>query len=121
MSEKSKILIVDDEYAFCKALRKYLEKIGYEVLVATDGDHALDLIAEAAPDLMTLDIRMPGTNGYEVLNKAKHLAPATKIVVLTAVGVPSMEEKLEHSGAHAVLRKPVNLEQLRETVAGLLA
>ncbi|MDF1615464.1 response regulator [Desulfurivibrio dismutans] len=119
-ADERKILIVDDEYAFCKSLKQYLDKLGYQAMVATNGEHALDLIREEAPELMTLDIRMPGINGYEVLNKVRHLAPEMRVVVVTAVDVPRMEEMLEHSGAHAVVHKPINLEELRRVIDKLL-
>ena len=119
--EKIKILVVDDEYSFCKSLRIFLEKSGYEVIVATNGEHALDIIKEDSPAIMTLDIRMPGMDGYEVLNKAKRLAPDLFIIVITAIDVPRMEELLEHSGAHVVLRKPINLGELSQTIDRFLA
>ncbi|MEW6501977.1 MAG: response regulator [Thermodesulfobacteriota bacterium] len=119
--DKIRILIVDDEYAFCKSLKLFLTRLGYEAIVATNGEHALDLIQEEGPLVMTLDIRMPGMDGYEVLNHAKHLAPELFIIVITAIDVPRMEELLERSGAHAVLRKPIDLEELRETISGHLA
>jgi len=119
--DKIRILVVDDEYAFCKSLKLYLAKLGYEPIIATNGEHALDLIKEEQPRVMTLDIRMPGMDGYEVLNHAKHLKPDLFIIVITAIDVPRMEELLERSGAHAVLRKPVELEELRETIGRHLA
>lgn len=119
--DKVRILIVDDEYAFCKSLKLYLAKLGYEAIIATNGEHALDLIKEEQPLVMTLDIRMPGMDGYEVLNHAKHLHPELFIIVITAIDVPRMEELLERSGAHAVFRKPIELEELRATIASHLA
>jgi CheY-like chemotaxis protein len=115
--DKVRVLIVDDEYAFCKSLKLFLTKMGYEAIVATNGEHALDLIKEEQPQVMTLDIRMPGMDGYEVLNHAKRLNPELFIIVVTAVDVPRMEELLERSGAHAVLRKPVSLFELHEIIA----
>lgn len=117
---KGKILIVDDEYSFCKSLRTFLEKSGHEVIVATNGEHALDIIKADSPDIMTLDIRMPGIDGYEVLNRAKRLAPNLSIIVITAIDVPRMEELLEHSGAHALIRKPIDLQKLSQAIEKLL-
>lgn len=119
--DKVRVLIVDDEYAFCKALKLFLTKVGYEAIIATNGEHALDLIQEERPQVMTLDIRMPGMDGYEVLNHAKRLNPKLFIIVVTAIDVPRMEELLERSGAHAVFRKPVSLAELQETIARHLA
>lgn len=116
-----KILIVDDEYTFGKSLKVFLEKKGYEVLVTTSGEQALDLLKEEKPALMTLDIRMPGMDGYEVLQKAKRINEDMYIIVVTAIDVPRMEEMLEHSGAHAVVQKPVDLKELSARMEELLA
>lgn len=117
---KGKILIVDDEYSFCKTLRTFLEKLGHEVIVATNGEHALDIIKADSPEIMTLDIRMPGMDGYEVLNRAKRLDPKLVIIVITAIDVPRMEELLEHSGAHALIRKPIDLQELLRAIEKFL-
>ena len=121
MSNKAKVLIVDDEYSFGKSLKTYLEKSGYEVLVTTSGEQALDIIRDEKPALMTLDIRMPGMDGYEVLQKAKRMQEDMKIIVVTAIDVPRMEEMLAHSGAHAVKQKPVDLQDLTAAIQSLLA
>ncbi len=120
MKKKIKILIVDDEYAFCRSLKIFLEKIGFETLVATNGEHALDIVREEKPAIMTLDIRMPGLNGYDILQKVKRLHPDLFIVVITAIDVPKMEEMLEHSGAHALLHKPIDLQTLSDTIYGFV-
>ena len=118
--KKIKILIVDDEYAFCRSLKIFLEKIGFETLIATNGEHALDILKEEKPAIMTLDMRMPGLNGYDILQKVKRLYPEMFIIVVTAIDVPNMEEMLEHSGAHALLRKPIDLQQLSEALYGFV-
>jgi len=120
MKKKIKILIVDDEYAFCRSLKLFLEKIGFQALVATNGEHALDILKEEKPAIMTLDMRMPGLNGYEILQKAKRLHPELFIIVVTAIDVPNMEEMLEHSGAHALLRKPIDLQKLSDMIYGFV-
>jgi len=119
MSEKTKLLIVDDEYMFCKSLKAFLEKHGYEVAFTTNGEQALDIIKEDPPDLMTLDIRMPGLNGYEVLQKAKWISDTMKIIVISAIDVPDMVDSLKRQGAHEVLNKPADLEELLETIREL--
>ena len=120
MKKKIKILIVDDENAFCRSLKIFLKKLGFETLIATNGEHALDIVMEEKPAIMTLDIRMPGLNGYEILQKVKRLHPDLFIVVVTAIDVPNMEEMLEHSGAHALLRKPIDLQELSNTINGFV-
>ena len=120
MKKKIKILIVDDEYAFCRSLKIFLDKIGFEPLIATNGEHAIDIIREETPAIMTLDIRMPGLNGYDILQKVKRLNPDLYIIVITAIDVPNMEEMLEHSGAHALLHKPIDLQKLSDTIYGFV-
>jgi len=120
MKKKIKILIVDDEYAFCRSLKIFLEKIGFVPLIATNGEHALDIVKDEKPAIMTLDIRMPGLNGYDILQKVKRQDPDLFIIVITAIDVPNMEEMLEHSGAHALLHKPIDLQKLSDAIYGFV-
>ncbi|MCX5864655.1 MAG: response regulator [Deltaproteobacteria bacterium] len=120
MKKKIKILIVDDEYAFCRSLKIFLDKIGFVPLIATNGEHAIDIVREEKPAIMTLDIRMPGLNGYDILQKVKRLDPDLFIIVITAIDVPNMDEMLEHSGAHALLHKPIDLQKLSDTIYGFI-
>ncbi len=115
-----KILVVDDEYSFCKNLKEYLLRLGYEVTICMNGEQALDLIGGEKPDLMTLDMRMPGVNGYDILEKLRKGNSPLKVVIISAVDTPEMAEQLTRSGAHAVLHKPVNLDILAQTVKELL-
>jgi DNA-binding NtrC family response regulator len=120
MTKKIKVLIVDDESAICDLLKTYLEKLGFQALIATNGEQALEILREEEPAIMTLDIRMPGLNGYEVLQKVKRRHPELFIIVVTGIDVPNMEEMLEHSGAHAILRKPIDLQQLSDAIYGFV-
>lgn len=116
MAEQKRVLIVDDEYLFCKNLREFLKKKGYAVDITTNGEQALDMVKESAYDVMTLDIRMPGLSGYEVLEKLKWDRKNMKIVVVSAIDIPDMEDRLIHAGADAVLRKPVDLARLVRSI-----
>ena len=111
---------MDDEEAFCRSLKIFLEKIGFKALIATSGEQALDVLAEEKPAIMTLDMRMPGLDGYDVLQKVKRLDPDLFIIVITAINVPNMDEMLEHSGAHALLHKPIDLQKLSDTIYGFV-
>ncbi len=101
-------------------MQDYLERLGFETFVATNGEQALDLLMKENPAIMTLDIRMPGLNGYEVLQKAKRRHPELFIIVVTGIDVPNMEEMLEHSGAHALLQKPIDLRKLSDAICGFV-
>ena len=115
-----KILVVDDEYSFCKFLKEYLSRLGYAVTISMNGEQALDLIGEVKPDIVTLDIRMTGVNGYDILEKLRRENSPPKVVVISAIDTPEMMEQLARSSAHAVLHKPVNLAELAETIKKLL-
>lgn len=115
-----KILVVDDEYSFCKFMREYLSRQGYAVTISMNGEQALDLIHEETPELMTLDMRMPGMNGYDILEKLRRENSTLKVVVISAIDTPELAEQLTRCGAHAVLHKPVNLPELAQTVKDLL-
>lgn len=120
MTERKRVLIVDDEYLFCKSLKQYLVRKGYDVDITTNGEQALDMVKEIPYDAMTLDIRMPGMNGYEVLEKLRWDRKDLRIIVVSAIDIPDMEDRLIHAGAKAVLRKPVDLAQLVQTIEEVL-
>ncbi|HBX69715.1 MAG TPA: response regulator, partial [Chloroflexi bacterium] len=88
-----KILVVDDEKAARKSLADILRLEGYDVDAAEDGPKALKLLANKNYDLMLLDIRMPGMDGVEVMQRAIEISPDMQIIMLTAHG--SMESAIE--------------------------
>ena len=80
---KPRILVIDDEAAIRDSLQMILEYEGYEVMQAATGDEGVKLIEREAPDLVFLDIKMPGMDGLEVLQKLRHLVETTPIVVIS--------------------------------------
>lgn len=115
------ILVVDDEKAARKSLADILRLEGYNVSAVEDGPSALKLLKEQAVDLMLLDIRMPGTDGIDVMQQATEISPDTQIIMLTAHG--SMESAIEslRYGAHDYLIKPSSPQEILSSVAGALA
>ena len=102
-----RIMIVEDD-EFLRALTaKRLEKEGYEVKVALDGDHALEAIKEAKPDLILLDLLLPGLNGFEVLKKvrAESDLKAIPVIVFSNLGQKEDIEKAKEAGANDFLIK----------------
>ena len=112
MSDKKKVLIVDDEYTFGKTLKEYLERVGFNAQVCTDGAQALDLIKNEKPDLITLDIRMPGINGYDILGELGGKPDSPIIVVISGIDTDETARRLLKMGAKEVFHKPVNLTEL---------
>jgi DNA-binding response OmpR family regulator len=111
-----KVLLVDDEEEFVKTLGERLEMRGIEPDTAFTGEAALKRIADEQPDIMVLDIKMPGIDGMEVLRRVRKAYPRIQVIMLTAHGSDKDKEEAERLGAFAYLRKPVDLELLTNTM-----
>ncbi len=126
LERKARILIVDDEAVFCGSLAAALQKLGYETYMATNGQKALDLIRKVAPDLMTLDIMMPGEsmmpamNGLHVLTEMRKTNKTMPVIIISAAELAEDEGSFISMGAQAVHRKPVDFPSLFATIGSLL-
>ncbi len=119
-AESSQILIADDEANSRLGFRVTLEAAGYEVTEATDGAAALESLRDDPADLVLLDLRMPGMDGMEVLERLRSEAIAVPVVVVTAHdSVPSAVRAID-LGAIDFLAKPVKPATLRQTVLEIL-
>jgi len=114
---KKVVLVVDDENLVRWSLKQKLEGGGYEVLEASDAAQAITLFKENMPDLVTLDVRLPDTNGLKVLLEMKRLAPATPIIMITAFGAVDDAVKALQIGAYDYLEKPINFERLLHSLS----
>ena len=123
MSEKPRILLVDDEPSIVKIVGKRLEVEGFDVLVAVDGQDALVKARAAHPDLIILDVMLPKLNGYEVCKALKQDARYQKIpIVLFTAKAQEKDEKLGmECGANGYVRKPFSAQELLEKVRALIA
>ncbi len=117
-----KILIADDEPNIVISLEYLLQREGYAVLVARDGQEALDTIAREQPALVLLDVMMPHKTGFEVCQavRADEALQATKILLLTAKGRETDVAKGMALGANAYMTKPFSTRELVQKVAELL-
>jgi putative two-component system response regulator len=111
-----RVLIVDDEDGIRRTLRKWFEANGYAVLDAASASAALDLVRRHTPDLMLLDIRMPGTSGVDVIPQVLEAAPDLAIVMLSGTGDPVDAAVAMQRGALDYLGKPVDFATLDATV-----
>ncbi|MFO7982459.1 MAG: sigma-54 dependent transcriptional regulator [Desulfuromonadales bacterium] len=109
---KHRILVVDDEHLIRWSLEQNLSKQGYDVTTASSGEEALKLAKEESPDLMLLDIQLPGMNGMEVLEKVKESEEDILVIMLTAHGVLETAVKAMRMGAYDYVNKPFNLDEL---------
>jgi two-component system response regulator CpxR len=111
-----KILLVDDEKEFVLTLSERLETRNLESAVAHDGEEALAIMETDAPDVMVLDLKMPGIDGLEVLERVKQERPQTQVIILTGHGSDKEEVRARELGAFAYLQKPVDIDVLAETM-----
>ncbi len=123
MSEKKKILLVDDDPDFVEAVKVIVEKGGYEVKVAYDGQEGLEAVAEEKPDLIVLDVMMPVMNGHEACAKLKKNKETAEIpiILLTAVADRVTTSTYTHrdmleSEADDYIPKPVEPKELLELI-----
>jgi DNA-binding response OmpR family regulator len=117
-----KILIADDEPNIVTALEFLLQKNGYEVLVARNGDVALSLVEQHKPDLVLLDVMMPVKSGYEVCQRMRERPDwrDIKIVMLTAKGREVEMNKGLSVGADLYITKPFSTQELVQKINALL-
>lgn len=112
----SKVLLVDDEREFVQTLSERLQMRDVGSAIAYDGESALNLVAEEEPEVMILDLKMPGIDGIEVLKKVKASQPEIEVIILTGHGSEVDKEMCMQLGAFAYLQKPVDIELLSETL-----
>lgn len=118
-----KILVADDEPNIVISLEYLLKREGYTVLIARDGQEALETIAREHPDLVLLDVMMPKKTGFEVcqLVRASDTLQSTLILMLTAKGRDTDLAKGMALGADAYMTKPFSTRELVQKVADMLA
>lgn len=109
---KDVILIVDDEEGIRESLSGILEDEGYEVMSAASGEEALDMMREHMPDVVLLDVWLPGMDGIETLSKAKEIDNDIPIIIISGHGNIEMAVKAIRLGAYDFLEKPLSLEKV---------
>ena len=111
-----KILVVDDELDACNVLSEFLTEKGYEVHTATDGLTAISKVSEIKPNLVLLDMVMPGIDGLEVLKKIRKIDPTIGVIMVTVVAEIEKAKKTFELGAYDYVTKPVDLCYLEKVV-----
>jgi len=112
----SRVLLVDDEREFVQTLSERLLMRDMGSAVAYDGESALQMVAEEEPEVMILDLKMPGIDGIEVLKRVKETSPGIEVIILTGHGSEVDRETCMRLGAFAYLQKPVDIEVLSEAI-----
>ena len=115
---KPRIVAIDDEVEFIGMLKDYFEPRGYEIDVAIRGARGIELVKEKRPDVVLMDLKMPGIDGDEVLKLLKSMDPSPKVIFITAYDDGGKTKaRLLKMGAYACLDKPISsLKDLEETI-----
>lgn len=114
--DKIKVLLVDDEEEFVKTLSERLRMRDVDSDTAFDGEQAIESVTEQEPDVLVLDLKMPGIHGLEVLRWVKRFHPSIQVIILTGHGTERDEEKARELGAFDYLKKPVETENLMKKI-----
>lgn len=119
---KKKILIIDDEPDILKTMKYNLEFEGYEVFSAQDGEEGLKKIKQALPDLVLLDLKMPGKNGFQIAKEIKSQKEYgdIPIIVLSALKDEASKYIAAKGGAVEFIEKPVDIEKLKFYIKDIL-
>ena len=109
---KANILLVDDEAAFTRSLSRLLRVRGYDVTEVDNGMSAIRALGEENFDVVVLDLKMPGMDGFETLEGIKMIGSFAETIILTGHGSVDKENKAEKLGAYDFLHKPCELDHL---------
>jgi DNA-binding response OmpR family regulator len=114
--EKIKILLVDDEKEFVETLSERIRMRDHDSKVALNGEEALKRIDDDLPDVVVLDLKMPGIDGMEVLRRIRTAYPNVQVIMLTGHGSDKDEKEARKLGAFEYLQKPVEIDTLMKKI-----
>ena len=117
MKQKAiKVMLIDDEVAFANTLAQRLRMRDLKVDTAYDGEQALSKLKQAEPDIIVLDLKMPGMHGMEVLKEIKKTYPDIQVIVLSGHGTDKDEEEARRLGGFDFLKKPADIDHLEHKI-----
>ena len=117
---RERILVIDDETNIVNSLKEILSDEGYDVLITEDGLNALDIIQSDPPDLLLLDVWLPGMDGIEVLKTVKTYHPEIEVLVMSGHGTIDTAVKATKLGAFDFIEKPFSMDSLTQSVKSAL-
>ena len=118
----AKVLIVDDNESFRRLNAEFIKMDGHQVLTARNGRETLDLVRRERPDVLLLDIMMPGIDGYQICRSIKSDPDTQETMVIMITALPLSERfKSYQAGADEHITKPIQARQLRDLVRRLIA
>ncbi|MFK3940036.1 response regulator [Alkalihalobacillus sp. NPDC078783] len=111
-----KLLVVDDQYGIRVLLNEILQKDGYAVYQAANGVQALSIVQDDHPDLILLDMKIPGMDGLEILRRIKVTHPDIKVIMMTAYGELNLINEAIELGAVSYFSKPFDIDDVRQVI-----
>lgn len=111
-----KVLVVDDQMGIRILLCEVLQSAGYDTLEAPNGTAAIELAKSAQPDVILLDMKMPGMDGMQILKVIREAGSTAIIIMMTAYGELDLIEEAMKLGANSFLTKPFDIEAIREEI-----
>ena len=109
---KGKLLIVDDQFGIRILLNEIFQKEGYKTFQAANGKQALEIVQKHSPDLVLLDMKIPGMDGIEILKRMKEIDPEIRVIIMTAYGELDMIQEAEKLGALTHFAKPFDIDDI---------
>lgn len=113
---KGKLLIVDDQFGIRILLSEVFQKAGFETYQAANGIQALEIVKEQNPDLVLLDMKIPGMDGLEILKRMKTINKDIRVIIMTAYGELDMIQEAKELGAITHFAKPFDIDEIRDVV-----
>ncbi len=111
-----KLLIVDDQYGIRILLNEVFQKEGYQTFQASNGMQALQIVEQDRPDLVLLDMKIPGMDGIEILKRLKEMDQTIEVFIMTAYGELDMIQQAKDLGARTHFAKPFDIDEIRAAV-----
>src|SRR5690606_33099931 len=113
---KGKVLIVDDQFGIRVLLNEVFQLEGYQTYQAANGPKAIELAKTHNPDLVLLDIKIPGMDGLEILKKLKEFNPSIQVIIMTAYSEQDLINEALETGALTYFAKPFDINEVKEAV-----
>jgi DNA-binding NtrC family response regulator len=120
MDKKIRIIVIDDDQTIREVLRDFLQELGYQVILASDGLEGMEKIKQERYDLIVLDIRMPYVSGIGLIKIAREINPHIPVICMTGYGV-SPEKIAAEEEVNLILSKPFELKTLSQAISKLLS
>ena len=115
------LLVVDDENEICEFLKAFFEERNFQVIIANSGEAAVEEVKRTKPQVVLLDVHMPGMDGMNVLRHIKMKFPKIKVIMVTALETREKIEEAMRLGADNYITKPLSLEYLEKDVQEKIA